>query len=548
MKAVFLIGCTQKQFPSPLGYDCVLTDSDRLTAGEADFTLGPSLRDELAQREYLAYIAFTRPAEYLHASYPLVDEKGSAVVCSRYVGRLQSLFSDLQTERIDSQPLDITAISTTSELAQVLCSRAGAEATDAEQADKLRQLADEMRNDNELVSISRSVDYALTYDNKAELNSPVADGLFPGVMTCSATRLGAFASCPYQHFAKYILGLEERKEFKFEPLDKGLFYHKVLDAFVKQLNERKIDLAQIQEHRLLQILRSSIELLLKQDAFIRNFNNRSEHNACIIRSAADSLEDFVLATARMMSAGDFRVKLSEVKFGAADTNLGLCKLTCKNGREVILNGLLDRLDTATIDGRETGLVFDYKLSGRTFSFSKFWYGIDMQLAIYMLAVRSAGIKPLGAFYVPIEAGAKSTDFAGLEKQSTKFEYKASGIFNGEYAAHIDGAVQTGWSRFYNYGVSKKDGQYGYYALSGALRPADFERLFEFAEQKICELTARMAEGRIEVSPFRLNTEVPCSWCKYRSVCRFDWQINDYRLLPVLKKTDLFSQEGDIENG
>ncbi len=548
LKAVFLIGCTQKQFPSPVGYDCVLTDSDRLAAGDADFALGPSLRDELAQRQYLAYIAFTRPAEYLCVSYPLVDEKGSAVVCSRYVGRLESLFSDLQTEHIDSQPVDITAVSTTSELAQVICSRAGADGDDDEQADKLRQLINEIRDDNELRNISRSVDYALAYDNKAELHSPVADGLFSGVMTCSATRLGAFAACPYQHFAKYVLGLEERKEFKFEPLDKGLFYHKVLDSLVKELNERKIDLAQIEEQELLKILRSRIELLLRQDTFIRNFNNRNEHNAYIIRSAGESLEAFVLAAARMMKAGEFRVKLSEVKFGAADSNLGLCKLICDNGREVILNGLLDRLDTAKIDNEEIGLVFDYKLSGRTFSFSKFWYGIDMQLAIYMLAVRAAGIKPVGAFYVPIEAGAKQTDFGQVEKQSAKFEYKANGVFHGEYAAHIDGTVQSGRSRFYNYGVSKKDGQYGYYASSGALLPNDFDKLLEFAEQKICELTALMAEGRIEVSPYRLNTETPCSWCKYRSVCRFDWQINDYRVLPVLKKTDLFSCQGDIKNG
>jgi ATP-dependent helicase/nuclease subunit B len=548
LKAVFLIGCTQKQFPSPLGYDCVLTDSDRLAAGSADFALGPSLRNELAQREYLAYIAFTRPAEYLCVSYPLVDEKGSAVVRSRYIERLQSLFSNLRIERIDSQPVDISAVSTTSELAQVLCSRAGADSDDSEQARKLRQLADEMRNDDELRNISRSVDYALTYDNKAELNSKVAVGLFPSVMTCSATRLGAFASCPYQHFAKYILGLEERKEFKFEPLDKGSFYHKVLDSLVKQLNKQKIDLTQIQEHKLLQILRSGIETLLKQDAFIRNFNNRSEHNAYIIRSAADSLESFVLATARMMRAGDFRVKLSEVKFDADDSNLGLCKITCSHGREVILNGLLDRLDTAKLDGQETGLVFDYKLSGRTFSFSKFRYGIDMQLAIYMLAVRSAGIKPVGAFYVPVEVGAKSTDFANMEEQSAGFEYKANGIFHGEYASHIDITVQAGWSSFYNYGVSKKDGQYGYYASSGALRPADFEKLLEFAEQIICDLTAQMTKGRIEVRPFRLNTEIPCGWCKYRSVCRFDWQINDYRVLQVIKKNDLFSRQGDIENG
>ncbi len=543
LKAAFLIGCTQKQFPSPVSYDCVLTDSDRLTAGGADFALGPSLRDELAQREYLAYIAFTRPAEYLCVSYPLVDEKGSAAVCSRYVGHLESLFSDLQIERVGSQPVDISSVNTSSELAQVICSGAGADADDDEQAQRLRLLVNEMRGDDGLNDVAESVGYALVYDNRALLTRDIARTISGKTIRCSATRLGAFASCPYQHFAKYVLGLEERKEFKFEPLDKGLFYHKVLDLLVKGLNERNIDLAEIEKQELLKILRSRVDILLREDSFTRNFFRHSKHNAYVIHSAIESLEVFVLATARMMRAGDFRVKLSEVRFGETDSSLGMCKLTCGDEREVVLNGLIDRLDTAKIDSQEVGLVFDYKLSGRTFNFSKFWYGIDMQLGIYMLAVKAAGIKPVGAFYVPIEAGAKRTDFGKVESQSGKFEYKANGIFHGEYAGHIDKTVQSGWSRFYNYGVSKKDAQYGYYAASGVLFPEDFEKFVEFTEQKICELTARMAEGRIEVSPYRLNTETPCGWCKYRSVCRFDWQVNDYRVPPVLRKADVLGQEG-----
>lgn len=543
LKAVFLVGCTQKQFPSAVHYDCVLSESDRLAAGGADFALAPSARDELAQREYLAYIAITRAAEYLCVSYPLVDQKGSANVCSRYVQQLASMFSDLKVERVDSQRVEINAVSSAAELAEVLCSGAGAEAGDAEQAERFGRLVDEMRGDDELDEAARCVGYALSYENTAGLNRSIAEGIFGGPVRCSATRLGSFAACPYQHFAKYVLGLEERKEFKFEPLDKGLFYHKVLDSLVKELNERKIDFAAIDQRQLVGILRSRIEVLLREDSFTRNFNRHSRHNAYIIRSAGGSLEAFVSAAAQMMRAGNFRVKLSEVKFGDADSNLGVCKLVCSDGREVSLNGLIDRIDTAQIDGRQTALVFDYKLSGRSFSWARFYYGLDMQLGIYMLAAQAGGLEAVGAFYVPIEAGAKVTDFGRVESQSGKFEYKGKGIFNGEYAAHIDRTAESGLSRFYNYGVSKKDGQYGYYGWSGALRPEDFARFIELTKHKICEIAGQMAEGRIEVSPYRLGTQIPCGWCKYRSVCRFDWQINDYRVLDVTSKPEVLDAAG-----
>jgi ATP-dependent helicase/nuclease subunit B len=543
LKAVFLLGCTQKQFPSPVHYDCVLSESDRMAASGADFALGPCVRDELAQRQYLAYIAFTRAAEYLCASFPLLDRKGSANVCSRYVQQLVLMFTDLKVEQVDSGQTDINAVTSKPELAEVLCAGAGAEAQDTKQAGRFAQLINEMRSDNELNAIANSAEYALDYSNAAELDRSIAKGIFAGPVRCSATRLGSFAACPYQHFARYVLGLEERKEFKFEPLDKGLLYHKALDSLVRELNGRKIDFAEIDEQQLIEILHERIETLIRTDSFTRNFNRHSRHNAYVLSSAAESLEAFVCAAAEMMRAGDFHVKMSEVKFGDADSILGVCRLMCSGGREVTVNGVIDRIDTAQIDGKETALIFDYKSSDRSFSWARFYYGLDMQLGIYMLAARAGGLNAIGAFYVPIEAGAEGTEFAKVESRGEKFEHKGNGIFNGEYAGHIDRIVQTGWSGFYNYGVSKNDGQYGYYGTSGVLRPEDFAKFIELTKRKICEITEQMGEGTIAVSPYRLGTHIPCGWCKCRSVCRFDWQINDYRVLPAIGKAAVLEAAG-----
>jgi ATP-dependent helicase/nuclease subunit B len=68
-----------------------------------------------------------------------------------------------------------------------------------------------------------------------------------------------------------------------------------------------------------------------------------------------------------------------------------------------------------------------------------------------------------------------------------------------------------------------------------LRPSDFEKVLKFTEGKIVELAGEILSGRIDVWPYRLGTESPCSFCKYKSVCRFDWQINDYNPLESLRK-------------
>jgi ATP-dependent helicase/nuclease subunit B len=208
-----------------------------------------------------------------------------------------------------------------------------------------------------------------------------------------------------------------------------------------------------------------------------------------------------------------------------------------------LDGKIDRIDVADVKGKETAVVFDYKRRPRSFSWSHLYYGLDMQLAIYMLAVlnASAGCQQVaGAFYMPVEVSPERAALEEISSESEGLDYKAKGIFNGEFAEHLDRQASKD-SSFYNFYVTKDGWPYGSYANRGALRPADFEKVLEFTEKKMVELARDILSGRIDVNPYRLNTQSACSYCKYKPVCRFDWQINDYKILQALSKTQLLEQ-------
>ena len=71
-------------------------------------------------------------------------------------------------------------------------------------------------------------------------------------------------------------------------------------------------------------------------------------------------------------------------------------------------------------GKKIAAVFDYKRKPKSYSWQEFYYGLDMQLAIYMLAVRHIGSKfgiedVAGAFYMPVEAEIKSVNLDELTK-------------------------------------------------------------------------------------------------------------------------------------
>ena len=173
----------------------------------------------------------------------------------------------------------------------------------------------------------------------------------------------------------------------------------------------------------------------------------------------------------------------------------------------------------------------------------------MQLPIYMLAVRNASNPQCkvqnvaGAFYMPVEVAPTRATLEELSEKTESFAYKAKGIFNGKFFQQLDSSNSN---KFYNFFVTKKGDQYGYDNISGALKPADFEKVLKFTKRKIVQLAEEILSGGIDVKPYRLSGKSPCSYCKYKSVCRFDWQINDYNFLESLRKAKVLEKMEKVE--
>jgi ATP-dependent helicase/nuclease subunit B len=360
-----------------------------------------------------------------------------------------------------------------------------------------------------------------------------------------------FAACPYRYFTRYVLELEQRKEFRLEPLDVGTFYHQVLDALVRELNAREKELRTISDGELLNILGEQISKVINENTFISNFVRHSAHNAFIIHAASEVLKDFVPAMAQMVRAGRFDPKLSEAAFGKvadARETLGQYEIALSGDRMLSLAGKIDRLDVAGSKQEQRAIVFDYKRRGRGFNWSRFYHGLDIQLPIYMLAVRNTGAIEadiVGAFYVPIEVSPEKATIDELSEETQEFNYKARGIFDGRYAGWLDENASRD-SVFYNFYVTRDGEPYGSYASRGVLKAEDFEKVLNQAERRIVELAESIISGRIDVKPFRLGTEIPCGYCDYKGVCRFDWQINDYNFLSSLSKPEVLERIGTVD--
>lgn len=541
LKAVFLIGTTQKQFPIPLVEDPILNEHDRTIAARQRFVLSDRPATQAAARQYLAYIAFTRPSEQLYISYPRMDSSGSEVYPSRFVQMLADRLglkagpSGTQDEWASiSGPIDLQ-------------DRLGRHVSLDDQTRHrfglklVRRLAQNPSPD--LACLMAPLLAGLDYQNRVTLDAALIRRRWARTLPVSASRLESYGRCPYQFFSRYLLELNKREILRLEPLDLGSLYHRVLERLFYDLRKDKRDLAGASD----EILRSRTTALfddeIQSNPAIANLIRHSRQDRWRISSGGEILCAAVLNMARICRAGVFRPIAAEAGFGPGDKQVRI-ELTSDDGTPILLCGSIDRIDAARIGGKNVAVVFDYKIRERSINWSHLSGKIDLQLPVYLIAAsRMSGVEQVvGAFYLPIELrtprlaiGANDSSDEDGDKPDNTPQAKAKGVFNGEYAGALD-STNSVHSKCYNFSVSKNDGVYGWYKDSAALRPGDYSAMLGYADKTIREMAQSMVSGRIEVRPYRLGEETPCSHCNYRAVCKFDWQINDYRKIDTVDKS------------
>ncbi len=550
LKVLYIMGATQKQFPIPVIFDTILSEPDRTLAESQGLALSESLSQRLAGRQYLAYIAFTRPSQHLTITVPAVNEDGAAVVPSPWVDQLQQLFTNLAWEPTTLQREDWDAIYSSSHLTLRLAETLGRDASlDRKQwqpySDGLLWLS--QHESPPLRQAVACVIKAVTFRNQAVLSQDLAQTLAGESLLCSASRLSCFAACPYQHFARYGLHLEPRVTVQLEPVDVGTLYHDVLERLHHQLQQQGLHWGTVQPEPLHTSTDQCFDDVVGASPQIQRFMEQSPHNAFLLLHARQSLHDCVTELAAMTRASRFVPYAAEIDFGPGG-QIPAVTIPGPEGRRIQVRGRIDRLDVLSTENGDMALIIDYKRTSRSFSWPKFYHGLDLQLPVYLLAVSGIEIEQqkikqgIGAFMIPIEVAVQAGDFS--QRQISSFKRKGKGLFHGDYEAALESIEPSTRSRYWSFAKDKNDLPYSYFKNSSALHPNQFDRVQDYCRRLIQDLAGRLLDGDIEVAPYRLGQQSPCGFCDYRSVCKFDWQINDYRVLASYNKEEaLAAMEG-----
>ncbi len=563
IRAAFILGMAEGQFPQRIPEDTIFADDDREKLAKAGVQLGQTRSRQLLDERMLAYVAVTRPGEFLWVSYPRTDDDATPLPPSPYWPAIQSALPDVSVEKLetvepDSGAADPFAVSTLGKLAGGL---AGSLRLYCE--DKLAPTAaahwfslyDWVRSIPTIRETVAATLSSLRIPAEAQLEPASAAALWQKPYRTSVSALEQFAQCPFQHYAARGLGLEPRAEHVLTPLDIGRIYHRVLEHFVTELVDSGRSLGELSTEAIASSLNRLCQDIVPQ--FAEELRLEEAQRRATIRRGRRDLLPAVNGQRSSIARTPLRPRLAERSFGT-DESGALPALELKTTHGLVrLRGVIDRVDLLPTGDANIAVVFDYKRSlGRRLALGEVYHGLALQLLAYLLVLRDHGgtlsqgkLIPGGAFYLPLLSGLqklKHPSQADGEGFDAYKGFRPRGVVDFDWINQLDPSLDTGASAIFNV-YRKKDGEIGHTDHSDAVGDHSFGKLLDHVRRKMTQLADDWIGGNIAVKPAQHGKWIACTHCAFASVCRFEYAAKRTNALEVLDRTrvlERLAKEGE----
>jgi len=549
VKVLFFLGVNDGNIPKNASKGGIISDMDREFLIESGTEMAPSPRQQMyIQRLYL-YLNMTKPSERLYLSYAKVNSDGKGIRPSYLIDTVRKLFPELAVEYPQNR----------SRIEQIEGRQEGARYL----AEELREYADgtlreEERQDFYLMYRAYEADpegrdrlTAAAFRRYKEngLSRIVARALYGRQLENSVSRLETYAACACRHFLQYGLSLQEREEFGFEVSDMGNVYHAVLENFAGKLAESGRTWWDFDENFATQAIKEAVEGYAA--TYGETVLYSSARNEYAITRMSRILTRTVLTLQQHLKQGSFQPDDYELSFRFAE-DLDSIHVDLSEEEKMHLQGRIDRIDVSEDAEHVYVKVIDYKSGNKKFDLAALYYGLQLQLVVYMNAAMELEsrkhpdkeIVPAALLYYHIDDPTIETPVELTQEQINEeilTKLRMNGVVNS------DPAVVERLDRFLQDKSKvipvekKKDGSFS--SRSGILSREEMQLVSAYVDTKIRQIGREILDGKIAANPYEKGNEEACTYCAYKKVCGFDGSIPGYekRQLEDLDKQTLMQR-------
>lgn len=555
VKILFFLGLNDGWVPARGNDGGIVSDMERELLKENGMELAPTARENSYIQRFYLYQNLTKPSQQLYLSWCLGSSDGVVMRPSYLVSNIRRLFPKIMVCE-EKEPGSELWQTTTRKNGMQYFLHGLQEARMGNVMPKWKELYRSYAQDDEYRErVRKLVQAAFSGGAARQLSFSASKKLYGEVMTNSVTRLEQFAACAFAHFAMYGLRLRERELYGVKPADLGILFHRSLDLFSRRIAVSGRDWTELTEQEETILMEQCVDEVsekygadaLHSDARSAYTINRLKRILC--RSA------WVLH--EQLAAGSFRPSGFEVSFADAG-NLETVNVSLGGHGRMHLQGRIDRIDTAQTEDAVYVKVVDYKSGMAEFDPVSFYYGLQLQLVVYLNAALEMEQRlhpervavPAGIFYYrmqdPVLEKEVGADEAAMRERLLK-KLRPDGIINED-----DEVLELLDHRFSGDSLvipagRKKDGSLK--AASKTVTPEQFQTLSRFARRKLTQLGERMLGGEVAPDPYEADGRTPCDYCDYADVCGFDRKIPGscpHRLEPLGKDEVWIRMEQELK--
>lgn len=560
--ALYIVGVNDGVFPSVSNDEGILSDLERDILKSKDVELAKNTKDAAFEEQFLVYTTLAIPSKYLRISYPMADYEGKSLRPSTIISRLKSIFSDITEEsdllfnetdedRIEQVAAKVPAFN---QLVYVLRNRMDGNQDSLIWRDVYKWFScfDEWR------AKGQKIFSGTAYNNQASIvQKEKARKLYGDNMRINVSKLERYAECPFAYYVQYGLKAKDRKLFGLSYPDLGTFMHTVIDQFSEKVKYDELLWEELDEEWCKKAVSEIVDKNVNiSNNYILSSSPRYEYLTGRLKRV---LTKTALVITNHIRKSSFRPVGYEVSFGESGGYPPIV-VELSNGEKVNLIGRIDRIDSLVKDGETYIRIIDYKSGSKLFKLSEVYYGLQVQLLLYLDAIlmeegSDMEKEPLpGAVLYfkiddPIVKTSKELSDEDLQKEiMKKFKMKGLLIDDPEIIKEMDKEMD-GNSLIIPARINK-DGSLG---KAEAASVHQFQLLREHVKNIVIKQCENMLNGNISISPCKNNDSVPCDFCLYSSICAFDTSLENNNYSYVEDKKDeevweLLEKEHDEKEG
>lgn len=542
IKALYIVGVNDGIFPGAISSEGILTDMERENLRLKGLELAKDTKARAFEEQFLTYITLTTMSNYLRISYPIADLEGKTLRPSIVVSRLKKIFpemceeSNIINKNTEEEELRMVAApkATFNELIGKLRSSDGLDISPL----WLNVYSWYMKDDYWKEKLTNILE-GFSYSNEAEIiDTRKVRKLYGPKMNISVSRLEKYAECPFAYFVKYGMKAKERKVYKLSTPDVGTLMHEVLESFSKHLREKNITWENVNKELCEGVVSTIVdEKVSNMPGSILNSSPRYKHMTEGIKRI---LSRAIFVIGEQITRGKFEPSAYELSFGI-NGDFPPISVELHSGENVNLIGRVDRIDQLKDEDGTYIRIIDYKSGNKDFKLSDVYYGLQIQLLVYLDALLTEieekykeNAMPAGMLYFKVDDPIiRTKDEINEDEVEQKLlkELKMRGLLlaDPEIIKAMDNSI-NGYSDILPVRMNKDN---SLSKSSSVATNEEFSLLRKYVKDTIVNLCEEMLEGNIGIKPYKKkDSSTPCRFCEYSPICQFDTTVegNSYRVV------------------